>query len=401
MAVYTIERANPLNPIAKCYISKERLGELNSISATLKYVKYTNSDILTHDIDLLSNNDILIITENSNYEYVCSINQNLNLFKNFLVESNFFIELTSPTAEEEFILNYYVKPSTITLENIAISTLDTPQYGTIGDKGVITNSGNCELWSDYDFAVFKTTLKRIYYNNDNVVLDGPYNNELSEKIQIAKENGGGRIHLTTTNSDVGIGPITFDSNGIFVSAFNQDTSEYVEQYLGDGNNKRIINFIGINNSFMFNGFKFLEKEPNNVKEIKINFHNSSPLIKDCYFVNCTFTLNGICNLNFNNCSFKNCRFEGDINDNCNVNFISSILSNTEINNFINVNFYQSGLTDINVDSALNSKFCTCGFYGDCNISVNDIYVENSSFDYNVLFTSRYLFLNKSYSSNNG
>lgn len=400
MAVYTIERANPLNPIAKCYISTERLGELNSISAKLKFVEYTNSDILTHDIDLLSNNDILIITENSNYEYVCSINKNSNLFKNFLVESNFFIELTSPTAEEEFILNYYVKPSTITLENISISTLDTSQYGTIGNKGIITNSGNCELWSDYDFAVFKTTLKRIYYNNDNVVLDGPYNNELSEKIQIAKENGGGRIHLTTTNSDVGIGPITFDSNGIFISAFNQDTDEYIEQYLGDDDNKRIINFVGINNSFMFNGFKFIEKEPENVKEIKINFHNSSPLIKDCYFVNCTFTLNGICNLNFNNCSFKNCRFEGDINDNCNVNFISSILSNAEISNFINVNFYQSGLTDTNLDNILNSKFCTCGFYGDCNIAVNDIYVENSSFDYNVFFTSRYLFLNKSYSSNN-
>lgn len=398
MAVYTIERANPLNPIAKCYISTERLGELNSISAKLKFVEYTNSDILTHDIDLLSNDDILIITETSSYEYVCSINQNSELFKNFLVESNFFIELTSPTAEEEFILNYYVKPSTITLENIGISSLKTDQYGVIGDKGVITQNGNCELWSDYDFTVFKTTLKRIYFNNDVVVLDEPYTNELVEKLQLAKASGGGRIHLSTTNLENGIGPITFDYNGIFISSFNQETESFVEQYLGETDEQRIINFLGINNSFVLSNLKFFEKDPENIKEIKINLHNSSPLFKNCYFVNCTFTLNGICNLNFNNCSFKNCRFIGDSNDNSNVNFISSILTNAEISNFSNANFYQTGITASLLNDIAKSKFCTCGFYGSSRITANDIYVENSAFADYTHFVSRYIFLNKSFSA---
>ena len=398
MAVYTVERANPLNPIAKCYIGTERLGEINSISATLKYVRYINSDIETRQIDLLSGEDVLTISKNDRYEYVFSINQESNIFKNFLENSNFFIDITSPSTSEEFILNYYIKPSTITLENIGISTLNTTQYGIIGDKGVITQSGNCELWSDYDFTVFKTSLRRIYYNNDVIELSGPYNNELVEKLQLAKDNGGGRIHLTTTNLEKGIGPITFDSNGIFISSFNRETEEFVEQYLGENVEQRIINFIGVNNSVVLSNLKFFENDPENTKEITINFHNSSPLFKNCYFVNCTFNINEICDINFNNCSFKNCRFVGDINDNCYINFISSVLSNTTINNFNDINFYQCGITDCNLDSSLNTKFHTCGFYGVCQINVNNIYVENSAFDYYTHFTSRYLHLYKSYSS---
>lgn len=400
MAVYTIERANPLNPIAKCYISTDKLGEINSISAKLKYVRYVNSNIETYSIDLSSRKDVLTVIETSQYEYIFSINQESDLFKNFLFDSNFFIELTSPTAEEEIILNYYIKPSTITLDNINISTLKTPQYGTIGGKGNITQSGNCELWSDYDFTVFKTTLNRVYFNNDNVELDGPYNNELAEKIQLAKDNGGGRIHLTTTNLENGIGPITFDYNGISISSFNQETEEYVEQYLGEGEDQRTINFIGINNSFMFDGFKFFENDPENIKEIIINLHNSSPLIKNSYFVNCTFVLNGICNLNFNNCSFKNCRIIGDVNDNCYINFISSILTNTEIYNFNDANFYQTGITKLTLENTLNAKFHTCGLYDNCRIEAYNIYTENVSIDYYAQFGVVNLYLYKTFSSPN-
>ena len=372
MATYhTIERRNPFNKVktTEFPITEYPFTSKEAIQTKVVYVKKVDSDLIEEEIDLTSDESLVKLTLNSGGNaYIFEINQENVIFKEFLINSNFYIIVTDTgNPDIDIHIHYTIPPSSVTLDNISIPLKTINVNGKdITPKGTITNSGNCELWDDYKETILQTTLKRIYYNNTAISGEDI---DITEGIKECKENGGGTVYVGK-DSETG-NPnktLTIDFSGLVLYDFKSDYS--IEK----------INFLDCNTSTIISSCTFNTVE----KEIKgylqnvgstFNLINSNITFIDCVFKLPDFIVDDRSSITFINCKFELGAFiySQITEDNYSkVNFVKSNVTYREqdewgrglnITNIPDINFYQCEIDNQGegIKNAKNVKAYTSKF----------------------------------------
>ncbi len=365
---YTIERRNPFNKIstAKFPITEYPFSREDSIQAKVVYATAVDSDLTTEVVDLTDETSLVSIKLNDDGSaFIFRINQENEIFKTLLINSNFYIVVTDTENPDINIeVHCTIPPSSATLDNISIpSTSLTVNGKEITPKGAITNIGNCELWDDYKETILQTTLKRIYYNNTAISGDDI---DIIEGIKECKENGGATIYV---GKDSEVGPpyktLTIDFSGLVLYDFK--TKESIEK----------INFLDCNTSTIISNceFGYLPYPGARPSRPWFNLIHSNITFIDCTFELPQFTLDDRSSITFINCKFiEGFRINNTVNSEDNISSINLVKSNIipnsngytfglSIENITNVNLYQCeiynngwGITDAKNIGLYTSKF---------------------------------------------
>ena len=307
--------------------------------------------------------------DNTSYEFTLGI-QDTELFQKYLKNSNFIVIFGPDLAD----VVYSIKPSGVDLENIQIGSkmVDGRRIGGLGN---ISSTGNAELWTDYRQVVFSTMLKRIFYNNEIVEVESP-TNELVQKIEASKHQGGGVIYLDTDDS---FGPITINVNGLTVNGKKQTTGEYANIKFGD---VRELAFIGQDSSDLVEGLRI---DSDLATEVKVC--GGTLVLDSCEFRNVKFKcFNGaeiyIGHSKLTNCSFEDC--SSNVSDNAAnkdtaLSFVDCQLTSCRFEELKSVEFIQCLFDQTNADNSglFVSHFDSCKF-NSCS------FVPNNEDDLNVL-----------------
>lgn len=365
MATYhTIERRNPFNKIktTEFPITEYPFTRADTIQAKVVYTKSIDSDLTEEVITDLTSDDSLITIKlkDDASAYVFKINQEHEIFKNILVNSNFYVAVTdAENTDINIEVHCTIAPSSVTLENISIPTKTLSiNNKSVTARGAITNSGNCELWDDYKETVLQTTLKRVYYNN--TAISGA-DIDIIEGIKECKENGGGTVYIGK-DSEAGYPykTLTIDFSGLVLYGFK--TKEYIEK----------INFLDCNTSTIISNCEFskLPTSEDSSKPTQFNLINSNITFIDCSFESPEFTLDDRSSVTFINCEFlEGIEINNPVNSDSNISKVNFVKSNTVpsngysygviINSITDVNFYQCEIDDCSTNT-ITTK--TLGLY---------------------------------------
>lgn len=300
--------------------------------------------------------------DSQTYEFTLGI-QDTELFQKYLKNSNFIVVFGPDLVD----VIYSIKPSGIDLENIQIGS-KMADGRLIGGLGSISSTGNAELWTDYRQVVFSTMLKRIFYNNEVVEVDS-LDNELVQKIEASKHQGGGTIYLDTNDS---FGPITINVNGLTLNGKNETTGEYANIKFGD---VRELAFIGQDSSDLVEG---LHIDSDLTTEVKI--YGGTLVLDDCEFRNVKFKcFNGaevhIGRSKLTSCSFEDCSSnvsDKAANKDTTMSFVSCRVTSCQFEELNTVEFVQCLFDQTNNDNSglFISHFDSCKF-NSCSFAPND------------------------------
>lgn len=407
MPSYIVERSTPISTIKDVVITKDIIGH-NTIDNS--YLTRLTSDT---DLYAIANNDfgIAILTtffrdtiikwsKSVDGDLILHINDKNEIFDTLLKYRNFYVQAKLPGDTQPLItINYNLKPSTAVLDNIGITTTHIDGNRIIGGKGEITNSGVCELWSDYEYGVFKTEVKRLFYNNEEIDVDEVNGDNFLEKLDYAKENGGGIINVKSTIQTRLLEAINFNYNGIFVKVIQNENNDVLSP------RSKQINFIGADSSIVIDGWNDNGRNiDGKLLNPVYNFYGASPIFTNCRFSNCKFVFYGPTSVSFNNCKFKNCSIVTDTAGRryaeidydikfTNCSFDGGHITGPE--NFTaggqnpNAKFYQCDFKSIEVKYLTDAKLYTCRIYG--NTDFKNCYTslfENCTFEKKQVQTSQ-------------
>lgn len=355
---FKIERTNPLNDIKQVVLNGGFFSSETDISGTLL------SGIGEISIDVSSPKSFFRYKINEIGQWAFYIDQNSDFFKKYLIDSNFSIILKSLSNPKNFAgITYTIEPSSIFLDNISITSREIDGKN-VGGLGNITNEGVCELWSDYSATVLTSSLSRVYYSNSEISIEESPDSDVywRKAIDEAKLNGGGRIKLTDTNREFGVGPIIYNSSGIYTNSYNYVEDKFIEQFLGSSDSQNYICFIGCDCSTIIDRFQLGVNYSNTLdKRIEVELICSDVMFRDCYLNNIVFKLSQNSKINFKNCRLTNCLIYCEDGSNCTLYLSKSSIQFSQVTDISTVELYSSGVNQVNFVGADEAVFRTVGF----------------------------------------